>query len=374
MAIQKVSVWDAMYADMTSEDKVGSGYGRWKGILNLPYPVSDFVGKLWVTYDSPEEVREFANFTAFATGIGWHVTESDQFDTSGPFDTSTTPGGQHPVLHIDAEMEVEEEESDTTEVLQHSNKNDRLLAEHFTKQLTSKANDLTTKIDANTQRCESVSSALTNAKFDLNTRIDTTKTEVDNRVTEVRTELVGRIDSTGNRLTQLQTKIIELSELAPKVCGWSHSGYFTMRYDSWTDILGGGAGNITGNTTFIERVNGRLILKGGVKTYDRILKILVTSDVILMGTGNVTARLITAARKSDGTVFTQTSGYYVHDNGQTADFTFKNMQYALEFRIPANSSDHPLLRDGLALSFARVGSTDLRLNNPQVTCYCFGTV
>lgn len=377
MAIQRVSVWDALYADVTSEDKFGSGYGRWKGIMTLCYPVSDFVGKFWVTYDSPEGEREFANLTEFATGIGWHITESDMFDTSGPFDTTNAPGGMHPVLHIDAEMEVPDKESSATDVIHHSNTNDRLLAEHFTKQINSKDMELRSAIST-------VATSLEDAKTELGSRIDTTttelgsridtaKTELSNRVTEVRTELVGRIDSTGNRVTSLQTSLMELTELAPKVCGWSHNGYFTLRDGQWTDFIGSGAGTITGNTTFLERVGNKVKLRGGPKPYDRILRVVVTTDLIFLGSGEFKGRVLMTTRKGDGTITSEVGGYYVIENA-TGDVTYKGMQYALEFRVPANTSDHPLLGDGLILGFTRHANKDARLNNPQVACYCFGTV
>lgn len=365
MAIQKVSVWDAMYADVTSEDKFGSGYGRWKGILTLCYPVSDFVGRLWVTYDSPEEVREFANLTEFAAGIGWHITESDLFDTSGPFDTTNAPGGMHPVLHIDAEMEAPDKESSTSDVITHSNTNDRLLAEHFTKQINAKDMELRTEIST-------VSNSLDSAKTELGSRIDTSKTELSNRVNEVRTELVGRIDSTGNRLTTLQTSLIRLDELAPRVCGWSHNGYFTMREDQWTDFLAGGAGTISGNTSFLERNGSKVKLRGGIKAYDRILRVVVTADLIMLGSGDFSGYVRLAARNGD-TTFSQNGGYYTI-TGATGDTTLSAVQFSLEFRVPANTSDHPLLTNGLTLSFGRLANKDARINNPQVACYCFGTV
>lgn len=364
MAIQRVSIWDTRYADVTSEDCVGSGYGRWKGILNIPYPVSDFVGKFWVEYDSPEAEVEFANITALCTGIGWHITESDQFDTSGPFDTTNAPGGRHPVSSIIAEMEVEEEESDTAEVLQHSNKNDRLLAEHFTRQLTSKATELTSKIDANTQRCEAVSEGLTNAKFELNTRIDTLSNDLTgvtssvSTVTQSVTTLEGRVDTLSTTTT---SKFEQFLKFLPQTIRWT-VGQYTVAGGASSNILHGVPEGAASNEAFIYdapskafKVNADYCGRG------RMLQIAIHAMLTIPANYDEDVSFY-LTNPSDGLVYAKSTHRITkaHLNASIE----RNIQWNMNLYIPSGST--PVVTSGMRIMChnAKTGAPNIIVSNP----------
>lgn len=212
---------------------------------------------------------------------------------------------------------------------------------------------------------QTVRENMDNVTQNLESVVDSAKVALNERVDNVSSDLASARD-------ELSRRINTLLEAAPRICGWGHSGYFTARDDNWVNFLSGAPGSITGNTEFLVREGNFLKLTGGVKPYDRVLRITITGRIGFMLGGDVSERVRFSARRYAGDVIAETSQYFVAVGAN--DLSFPNMQFELTLRIHANDANNPLLTSGVALSFGRVGAQQVRLSDPGVTCELISTI
>lgn len=333
MAIQKVSVWDARLADVTSEDCM-EGMGRWKGILNINYNRDQFAGRCWVMYDIPDESVEYASLTAMAQALGWTIEEYEDH-LSGPFDTSKAGAiGKRPVMHIDAEMYVADEDKTDDELINElrrwSNDNDRLLGSHFSNSI----NELTNKSNFNDLR--------------LGAHIESTVSDLRQELSAVDTRLESQMGTAIEGLRQEITEKVSRLGDSVRICKWSF-GQYSVGSGMYNNILYSAPSNKVGDTAFTYSSNNKsFTLNAPHSGVDRILRVTVCSDLSLASayTGHTSMHI----RTIGGETLAEQIVFMNRQHG--VEQAPKKVVYSVElFLSGQDASAHPVYTDGLRIEF-----------------------
>lgn len=333
MALRKVSVWDARLADVTSEDRM-EGMGRWKGILNMNYHKNQFAGRCWVMYDIPDESIEYDNINAMARALGWTIEEYEDH-LSGPFDTSKSGAiGKRPVMHIDAEMYVAEDEKTDGELLDElrrwSDDNDRMLGAHFTNSLS----DLAGKSNTNDQL-------------------------LGEHILSTTGDLRSEIQALSSELSAMRSSLTQSLEDRVRIAQWSFGQYTVSSGQSNNILFAAPTSKIGDNVFSYNDTNKSFKVNVSNHSVNRILRVTVSSNLSLDEnyTGHTAMHVKNIAGGTQGEQI-------VFLNRQHGVERYpQKVNYMVELFLSGEGSDvHPVYTDGLRIEFKNSAGQPFTIN------------